>query len=235
MKYYNRDVDRIMMPSTFRWDARYALDQREADIMKYAPLVMKVVNSFPREEERIGIISKHDLIQTAFVGLVEGYDAIQKSEGKLNVKYLEMRMITSIKRAITSTSTGVHIPESQIRKTKAEEAVDKLFGYWMHSFRITDLDLFEKTYMGYMKYMVREDSFNNEALEQQLFDGMWCLNDKEREVIRSNFGLGPQGKVKMMDIAESLDMSMSGVEKLKRNAIRKLKTYLKREDFEIYM
>ena len=235
MKYFNREVDRIMMPSTFRWDARFALDDREKTIMKYAPLVMKVVNTFPREEERVGILTKHDMIQTGFVGLVEGYDAIQASDGKLNVKYLELRVNTSIKRAITSTSTGVHIPESAIRKTKAEEAADKLFGYWLYSFRIDDVDLFEKTYSSYMQYVHRDDSYDNEELEEKLSDLMWCLSDKERHIVRYNFGIGLEEKHSMKKIAKDLIMSEIGVKRAKLRAMSKLKLYANRLNFEKFL
>ena len=47
MKCYDRNTDAIMMPSTFRWRYSNAIhSERDKDIMKYAPLVMKVVNTF---------------------------------------------------------------------------------------------------------------------------------------------------------------------------------------------
>ena len=70
MKYYNKRTDAIMMPSTFRWKHSNAIhSDRDKDIMKYAPLVMKVVNKFDRSDARVGVFDKHDLIQSGFVGL----------------------------------------------------------------------------------------------------------------------------------------------------------------------
>ena len=232
MKSFSREVDRIMMPSTFRWNAKGASD-RDKEIMKYAPLVMKVVNEYSRNEDRIGILNKHDLIQQAFVGLVEGYDAIHRSKGTVNTKYLELRINTSIKRLIQSSSTGVAIPEYQIAKTKAEQAVDKLFGYWLHSFRITDLELFEKTYGSYMKYMQRQDSYDNEILEEQLLDGMLRLSERERDILKYSYGIGLP-KQSMKQISSMLKMSLRTVERTKRKSIDKLRIILNKEDFNYY-
>ncbi len=236
MKYYNREVDRIMMPSTFRWDPRYALDDREKEIMKYSGSVMWIVNKFDRSDSRVGILDKHDLIQTGFLGLINGYNAIQREETRYETKaYLELRIKTEIKRSINKTATGVNIPESQINKTKAEMLADKLFGFWLHSFRIDDTELFEKTYGNYMRYMHKEDSYDNEGLEQKLSDLMWILNDKERVILRDNFGISIDKKKSMKEIAKDLSMSEIGVKKAKDRALKKLRNHADRDLFEIYL
>ena len=239
MKYYNRRTDAIMMPSTFRWKYSDAIhSERDRDIMKYAPLVMKVVNKFNRDDARVGVFDKHDLIQTGFVGLIEGYDRIIKSEGIVNVNYLEINIKGTIDRYLNYQGTGVAIPEYQLQKAKAEIVADRIFGAWMYSFRIDDINSkVDKEFTAALRQhetLKEEESWDNVELNDELSNIMWQLTNRERDVINMSYGINLP-KMSMKEIAEHFDLSMSGIEKVKRNAIKKLNTESNRIFFEKYL
>ena len=218
MKYYNRKTDEIMMPSTFRWNAQISLSEREINIMKYAPLVMKVVNKFNRDDSRAGIFDKHDFIQSGFVGLVEGYDRIIKSDGKPNVNYLEINIKGTIDRYLNYQATGVAIPEYQMQKTKQEIVADRIFGAWMYSFRLDDINskTFGKAYSDSIpnEHVWVLDSYETEELNDMLSDILWCLTNKERDILTMSYGIN-HSKKSIKEISDHFNMSEIGVKKIK--------------------
>ena len=237
MKHYNKRTDAAMMPSTFRYDARAATDERDKEIMKYAPLVMKVVNKFNREDNRVGVFDKHDLIQSGFVGLVEGYDRIIKSDGIPNVNYLEINIKGTIDRHLNYQATGVAIPEYHLQKLKAEIVADRIFGAWMYSFRLDDID--KKAYNSYKNHMstydpMMLDSYDNEELSQELSDIMWQLTSREREVVSRSFGVN-YPKTSENDLSLILNRDVRTIRRIKRKALMKLNTLRNRMMFEKYL
>ena len=226
MKSYNKRIDAAMMPSTFRWDARAARDEREKNIMKYAPLVMKVVNTFKTDDNRVGVFNKHDLIQSGFEGVISGYDSIIASEGTLNVAYLELRIRTYITRHLNYQATGVAIPEYQIDKLKAQVVADRIFGAWMYSFRLDDLNpnAIKDRFSDHLFDEWDDSSYEIEELNELLSDVLWQLSNKERTIISMNYGIGYDDKMTMKDIANYLGMSEIGVKVAKKKALTKLNT-----------
>lgn len=230
MRHFDKNTDRIMMPSTFRWDARSARNERDVNIMKYGPLVMKIVNKYSREEKRIHIFNKHDLIQSGFVGLIEGYDRIIKSNGKVNVNYLERNIKGTIDRYLNYQSAGVAIPEYQIQKLRAEVVADRIFGAWMYSFRVDDInpqtlgvkpqrfvDAFHKADRSEV------DSFKNEELNELLSDFMWQLTNRERDILQYSYGVNLP-KQSIREIAKLMNLSEISIKKIKAKALKKLNT-----------
>ena len=236
MKGYNQDTDRIMMPSTFRWNARFAKDEREAGIMKYAPLVMKVVNTFDRT--RTDIFDKHDLIQSGFVGLIDGYDAIQRGdEDILNVNYLELRIKSYIIRYLNYEATGVAIPEYQIQKHKNEMIADELLGLFKTKiFSLDNLAVSGKTYAEFSGFTEFDysDSYDNEILNDHLTTMMYQLSERERLILSYSYGVGRE-KLSMRDIALELGVSLATVEKSKKKALDKLNHEKNRSFIENYL
>ncbi len=227
MKYYNRKTDALMMPSTFRWNAKLALNDREREIMKYAPLVMKVVNGYNREEGRIGVFDKHDLIQSGFVGVIEAYDRIVRDEkNKVNVNYIERNVKGTIDRYLNYQAKGIAIPEYQLQKTKAEIMADRIVSAFYFTFRLDDKSISGKTYAEFssrIEYDQAQDSYRNEELSQLLSDAMLGLSEKERTIINMNYGITME-KVGMKYIANHLNMSEIGVKVAKKRALEKMKT-----------
>ena len=232
MKYYNKRTDAIMMPETFRWRPHAIHDERHVNIMKYASLVMKVVNKFNREDNRVGVFDKHDLIQSGFVGLIEGYDRIIKSEGKPNVKYLELNIKGTIDRYLNYQATGVAIPEYQLQKQKAEVMADRIFGAWMYSFRLQDYS--PGTDILFENIVHRQDSFYNEELNEDLSDLMWQLTERERSILNMSFGVNLPKK-SMKEMEEVLDLERTQIYRIKKRALEKLNSTKNRMFFAKYL
>ena len=239
MKCYNRRTDAVMMPSTFRWRHVSAIhSERDVNIMKYAPLVMKVVNKYNREESRIGAFDKHDLIQSGFVGLIEGHDRIIKSDGKLNVNYLEINIKGTIDRYLNYQSTGVAIPEYQVQRIKSEMLADKLFRSWMYGYKLEDMNNVSKSFYTSLDQRQVEDEWEKNWRTQELSDSlsyiMLILRPKERLIISLFYGIGIE-KLSIKEIANKLEMSQIGVKKSKERAMNKLNTPENREFFKDFL
>ena len=235
MKHYDRHTDALMMPSTFRWNAKLALNEREKAIMGYAPLVMKVVNTFNRDDSRVGVFNKHDIIQSGFVGLVEGYDRIVRDEeNKLNVNYLEINIKGTIDRYLNYQATGVAIPEYQLQKAKAEIVADRIFGAWMYSFRLEDISISGKVYADFSYMMENPDDYANEQLSQELSDLMWQLSSRERDVLNMSYGISV-GKMSMVEMEKVLGIGRMQISRIKRGALKKLDTNKNRILFANYL
>ena len=91
----------------------------------------------------------------------------------------------AIKRELNKAAVIVSIPESFIRKTKAETLADKLFGNWLYSFRLDDYA--PGTTLRYADIV--DDRSDDElkdiyALNEALCDIMWALPQKERDILR---------------------------------------------------
>lgn len=226
MKSYNNDTDVIMMPSTFRWNAHATTCERDKAIMVYAPLVMKVVNSFKRDDMRVGIFDKHDLIQSGFVGLIEGYDRIIASEGKTNVNYLELNIKGTINRHLNYQATGVAIPEYQLQKTKSEIVADRVISAFFYTFRLDDNSISGVTYGKFssrIEYVDAMDSYDNELLSEKLSDLMWGLPERDREVLNMSFGITVE-KASENKIAKAIDKDVRTVRRIKKRALEELNT-----------
>ncbi len=239
MKYYNRRTDAAMMPSTFRWRKADAIhSNRDKDIMRYAPLVMKVVNKYDRQESRVGVFDKHDLIQCGFVGLIEGYDRIIKSKGEVNGNYLEINIKGTIDRYLNYQSTGVAIPEYQIQKFRAEKLAEMIFRSWMFGYRLEDMNSLDKSYassLGQREHeSYLEDSWDTVELRDMLTQVMLKLRAKERLILFLSFGIG-MDKMSIKNIANKLEMSEIGVKKAKRVSLSKLNTEDNREFFKHFL
>ncbi len=239
MKYYNRRTDAAMMPSTFRWKHSDAIhSDRDKDIMKYAPLVMKVVNKYNRDESRIGVFDKHDLIQSGFVGLIEGYERIIKSDGKLNVNYLEINIKGTIDRYLNYQSTGVAIPEYQIQKIKSELLADRIFRAWTYGFKLEDMNSVSKSFYTSLDQRQIEEEWDKNWKTIELNDAltyiMLSLRPKERLILSLSYGLGME-KQSIKEMANSLGMSQIGIKKSKRRALNKLNTDGNREFFKDFL
>ena len=213
-----------MMPSTFRWKHCRAIHtEREIEIMKYAPLVMKVVNKFNREESRVGVFDKHDIIQSGFVGLVEAYDRIKKSEGKLNVNYLELNIKGTIDRYLNYQATGVAIPEYQLQKQKAEIIADRVFGAWMYGFRLDEKSTSGVAYSEFSERIAHETSHYNDELNQDLSDLLWELTSREREIINMSYGVNAQ-KQSMKQMEKHYNLTRQQISRIKNGALKRLNT-----------
>ena len=203
------------------------------DMLNYIPLVIKITNKIDKSEGRIGVFSKLDLVQSGNVGLVEAWrkvdwDVIGEAEEpeKKLANYLSARIDGNIKRDLNKGAIGVAIPESLIRKLKAEQIADKLFGNWMYSFRIDDYAPGTTLRMADVVEYDPEDltsHYNNVLLNEHLSDVMLNLRQKERDIIRMSFGIDFDRKWKVNEIAEHFNMSEIGVKKAKRIALQKLK------------
>ena len=229
MRSYNLNTDRIMMPSTFRWDARNTTDEREAGIMKYAPLVMKVVNKFDRDEARIHVFDKHDLIQSGFVGLIEGYDRLKdldvEDQEKNDINYLMKNIEGTINRYLNYQASGVAIPEYQIQKSKAEMFADAVFGAWMYSFKLDDLNpnSIRDSFADHLQDDFGDDSYDNELLNEHLTTMLYQLPERERNILSYSYGIG-YNKHSIKEIAIRLNLSEIRVKQIKKIALVKLNT-----------
>ncbi len=185
-----------------------------------------------------------------------------KLERKTLINYLSSEIDGTIYRDLMNNAVGVAIPLSQIKKTKAESFVDELFGNWMYNFNLNDMatqnldftDMLDEYSLESNMIHRNHDDYNNDGvtfnnagmktavysymnpfevkkLNSKINDVLYVLNDKEREVMKYSFGID-YDKSPMKDIANIMDMSVGGIEKIKRNAMQKLnsqenKEYLK--------
>ena len=228
-----------MMPSTFRWDARNTKDERESGIMKYAPLVMKIVNKF--NAEKTDIFNKHDLIQSGFVGLIEGYDRLKEmkveDQEKNNINYLLKNIEGTINRYLNYQATGVAIPEYQIQKHKNELLADALLGAFKTKiFSLDNLALSGKTFSefsGFTEYDY-SDSYDNEMLNDHLTTMLYQLPERERLIISYSYGVGRE-KLSIRDIAKELKLSEIRIKQIKKIALVKLNQDKNRSFIENYL
>ena len=161
------------------------------------------------------------------LGLVEAYERIIKSEGKLNVAYLELNIKGTIDRYLNYQGTGVAIPEYQLQKSKAEIVADRVFGAWMYGFRTDDPnaksinDAYDTSIQRMDQF--HEGSFYNDELNEELSTIMWELTTRERDIINMSYGVNLPKK-SMKEISNILEMSLRGAEDAKKRALKKLNT-----------
>ena len=204
-------------------------DKDVRDPMRFAKLVMKYALPIDRNESRIGVLDFNDILQNAFLGLLEGWknidwDKIENSPNrdKTIANFLSARIIGSIKRENFKTAVGVRIPEHVISQTIKEEIQDRLFGNWMFNFKLDDYS--PGTMLRYIDLIEdREESYRNHILNDKLSDCLLTLPEKQRKILDWSFGLNLDKKMSIREISEKLGMSEIGVKKAKSRGLDKLK------------
>lgn len=231
MKWYNKSHYSRML-SGIGMDVKLHKEV-ENYVMKYAKLAFKFMRTQSVEEQVTGILNLQDVMQICFEGLVQGWNRVNWEDlnnkpnwQKSLVNYLSASITGNLKRRIYQEATGVNVPEYQIRKTKAELIADKLFGNWLYSFKLDDILAEDRKVIRYIDMIywdpLKSSSHDNDNLNEDLTTLMFkYLNDKERAVLRMNFGIDDD-KLTEAQIAEKLKMSRRGVQELKKRALAKL-------------
>lgn len=227
MEHFNRANNRRLMRDIGRHKERYDKDVR--DPMRFAKLVMKYALPIDRNESRIGVLDFNDVLQNAFLGLLEGWknidwDKVENADNrdKTIANFLSARIIGSIKRENFKTAVGVKIPEREITKTIKEEVAERIFGNWMFNFKLDDHS--PGTMLRYIDLIEdREEPYRTHMLNAKLSGMLHRLPAKQRKILDWSFGLNLDNKMSIRDIADELNMSEIGVKKAKARALDKLR------------
>ena len=210
---------------------------------EFLPLTLKYVNAIPKEYQKVGVYTKNDLIQAGNKGLVVGWGNINWDKiysdshpDKKLINFLSASITGAIKRELNKAAVIVSIPESHIRKTKAETLADKLFGNWLYSFRLDDYA--PGTTLRFAD--IQDDRPDYElkdiyALNEGLCDIMWTLTQNERDILRMSFGMDFERKFTGDEIAEHMNMSRRNVTKIKTKALQKLDNEENREYMKSFL
>lgn len=210
---------------------------------EFLPLTLKHVNSINKEYKKVGIFSKNDLIQAGNKGLVAAWSNIDwalvmenENPDKRLVNFLSARITGAIKRELNQAAVIVAIPESYIRKTKSELAVDALFGNWLYSFRIDDYA--PGTTLRYVDILddrSEEEWIDIYELNDKLTDIMLPLRQQERDIIRMVYGIDYQRPMSYKEISDKLNISAGNARKIKERALKKLNTEENRKLLETFL
>ena len=215
------------------------------DSLEYIPLVIKISNKINTDESRVGVFGRDDIVQSGNVGLVEAWykvdwDVIGEAEEPMKrlANYLSARVDGAIKRSLNKNAVGVAIPESAIRRLKAEQMADKLFGNWMYSFRVDDYA--PGTTLRFVDVVEYDPSdltshYTNVLLNERLSDVLLDLPQRDRDVVKMLFGIDFDRRFKEEEVAKHIGKNVRTVRRTKKKVLEILNNEENRKYFEDFL
>ena len=224
---YKEDLKASMPGEKF-----YDYYTRDEMIIKFMPLVEKLVRKVSTSQQSSGVQDITDLIQFGAIGLISAVDKIvwktiyeaEDPEKRLK-SFLAKRIKGSIRRGTDTNRGSMRIPEHKLNEIRQNFDKDKSAVEMFFNSIFTSIDaLNDDDYV--FEIPDQPSEANNETLNKYLMDILAKhLNKKEYDVVRMSFGLDCD-KYSASEIADHLGIkgtsSYVRVSQLKKQAIDKL-------------
>lgn len=221
---------------------------------RYAGLAEKTATEFLKKIAYSPSVTLDDLVQEAYIGLIEAVDKFDPEKGCAYSEYFKYGMEIAIRRYLTLSARLVRIPKHMLEKIrKVEKAI------LMLSSEDEDVDLPAiAEYTGFSEKVVKNamevrlgqvplsldgsqcdedasyvDFVLNEEFEskmemtwdlESLYLALEKLSDDERALIFSLYGMNGVPKMTLSEVSTALSMSRSSVS----NKLRKIKDEIRR-------
>ena len=196
-------------------------DQKALEKLTRANL--RFVVSVAKQYQNQGL-SLPDLINEGNLGLIKAAEKFDETRGFKFISYAVWWIRQSILQALAEQSRIVRLPLNQVG------SLDKIADTLRVSGRHVSVDapFVEGEDNSLLDVIPNDDSpsadkgLENESLSTEIERALQILTPREREIIKSFFGIGCQ-EMTLEEIGERLDLTRERVRQIKEKAIRKLK------------
>ena len=195
---------------------------------------MRFVVSVAKQYQNQGL-SLPDLINEGNLGLIKAAEKFDETRGFKFISYAVWWIRQSILQALAEQSRIVRLPLNQVGSlNKISEMIDVPKDKIADTLRVSgrhvsvDAPFVEGEDNSLLDVLVNNDSPSadrglvNESLNKEIERALSTLAPREREIIKSFFGIGCQ-EMTLEEIGERFGLTRERVRQIKEKAIRKLK------------
>ena len=197
---------------------------RGDELKNYYEHVIQIANTFPRDQIAIGILDITDLIQAGNAGLIDAWsnvdwDLIDESpnpNGQL-WSFLKKRIKFAIRREIDNCGAFIKIPRRQLESHRKNlTGIDKIL-----------VDTFPQFFDNAIIYEEDSSDWANVQLGEVLDDIIYnnVKSHDHQQILKLCFGIDTidNKPVSIKEIANTYNLSIAGVKKIRQRSIEKIK------------
>ena len=218
MKNYNRSLYRQHISEIPQTEDPFVMET-------YMRGVVDIANGFNTEEQASGGLDKNDLLQECYVALIEAWNrmdwkAVENADQPQAAiwAYLKKSIKLKARERVHNKKDGVRIPHGkrwEINETKnVDDFLTQLFPVEWFGDNDERMGLYDDDFI--TRYDIEQLSIGLEDVMLKF------LSRKEQAVLEMSYGLDSH-KMSSKKIGETLNITVSNVDKTKSIAIKKLK------------
>ena len=197
---------------------------REDELKNYYEHVIQIANTFPRDQIAIGILDITDLIQAGNAGLIDAWsnvdwDLINESpnpNGQL-WSFLKKRIKFAIRREIDNCGAFIKIPRRQLESHRKNlTGIDKILVDTFPQF-FDNAIIYEEDYSDWANVQL------GEVLDDIIYNNV--KSHDHQQILKLCFGIDTidNKPVSIKEIANTYNLSIAGVKKIRQRSIEKIK------------
>ena len=191
--------------------------QRGDEIEMYYPYVIQIANTFARDSVAIGALNFQDLVQSGYVGLVEGWAKLDHDRDQPEKwSFLKKRIKWAIRREIDNHGAAIKIPRVELEESRRNlTSIDKLL---VNSFPKFFKEIEPANEVDITPYAIDRLSL---IIDDYLYSNF--KNIDHVEILKALFGIDREKKSSIKDLAQKYNMSDVGIKKIRERMIKKLR------------